>query len=110
MVIWVFMMEISLLSILKIPISDQELKVMDGADISPVLFQQKNLERPLYWMGGLHGETAIREGDWKLYDNKYLFNLKDDPNETVDLSEKYPEKVKYLSIKCDDFFQSIIDK
>ena len=98
----------TLLSILNIPISDEESKVMDGADISPVLFQHKNLERPIYWK--YNNQTAIREGEWKLVDNKFLFNLKDDPNETVDLSEKYPENVKNLSTECDDFFRSITVK
>ncbi len=83
----------------------------------------------LYWhgMGGFH---AIRQGDWKLFFNrqhavtglgtarktpaqaariaKYttgnaplLFNLKDDPGETNDLSEKYPDKVKEMTALAD---------
>lgn len=79
----------------------------------------------LYWhgMGEFH---AIRAGDWKLFfDRQYavtglgtdrktpeqaekiekfatgnaplLFNVTDDPGETIDLSEKYPEKVKQLN-------------
>ena len=79
----------------------------------------------LYWhgMGEFH---AIRQGDWKLFFNrqhavtglgtarktpaqaekiaKYttgdaplLFNLKDDPGETFDLSEKHPDKVREMT-------------
>jgi len=83
----------------------------------------------LYWhgMGGFH---AIRAGDWKLFFDRQtavtglgtkrktpeqaekiakfttgnaplLFNLTDDPGETVDLSEKYSEKVKELKALAD---------
>ena len=79
----------------------------------------------LYWhgMGDFH---AIRQGDWKLFFNrqhavtglgtarktpaqaekiaKYttgdaplLFNLKDDPGETLDLSERHPDKVREMT-------------
>ena len=33
-----------------------------------------------------------------------LFNLKDDPGETVDLSEKYPEKVKAMSARAAELY------
>ena len=83
----------------------------------------------LYWhgMGEFH---AIRKGDWKLFFDRQsavtgtgtlrktpeqaakikkfaagnapiLFNVTDDPGETVDLSEKYPDKVKELKALAD---------
>ena len=62
----------------------------------------------------IKGEFAIRQGDWKLLLANYsggwsqpskrnpeeppyqLFNLKEDPEETKDLSKQYPEKVQQL--------------
>ena len=54
------------------------------------------------WLGWeLFGNRAIRQGDWKLLyllkgagggGTWELFNLKDDPAELHDLSERYPEK------------------
>ena len=83
----------------------------------------------LYWhgMGGFH---AIRAGNWKLFFNRQhavsglgtarktpeqaqmianyssgdaplLYNLKDDPGETIDLSDKYPDKVKEMKALAD---------
>ena len=79
----------------------------DGVDIMPYLTGKKTgsphntLEwrrTPLY---------SIRDGDWKLWETyddktgqygnyKLLFNLKEDPNETVNLAGRNPEKVKEL--------------
>ena len=36
-----------------------------------------------------------------------LFNLKDDPGETVDLSEKHPDKVKAMQARADEIFAEI---
>ena len=57
-------------------------------------------------------ETAVRIGNWKLktaIDNKhvigqnskielgeFLYNLKNDPGEKIDLADKYPEKMQEL--------------
>lgn len=44
----------------------------------------------------------MRKGDWKLIvypkiNKSQLFNLKDDPDETRDLSESHPDRVKELT-------------
>lgn len=56
-------------------------------------------------------QWAVRYGDWKLINNAidvlpndknkvidglYLTNLKEDPTESANLKDKYPEKVKEL--------------
>src|SRR5262245_22996450 len=50
---------------------------------------------------------ALRQGDWKLVWRSLLppkielFNLADDPNETSNLADKHPEKVKELQARID---------
>jgi arylsulfatase len=58
------------------------------------------------WIGEeLFGNRMIRQGDWKICcllktaggsGEWELFNLKNDPGETTDLSEQEPEKTKAL--------------
>ncbi len=56
-------------------------------------------KRPLFWEW--QDGQAAREGDWKVVkeglDNDWeLYNLKEDPTETVNLAEKQPEKMREL--------------
>ena len=85
----------TLLSVLNIP--EQKNKVIDGIDISPVIFERQHIERTIFWE--YNRGKAIREGKWKLLNNKLLFNLEEDPSETTDVSEQYPEIVENLSVK-----------
>lgn len=85
----------TLLSILNIPIKNEQQKVIDGMDISPVIFQHKNPERSIFWKYGK--ETAIREGKWKLVNGKQLFNLEADPHESNDVSKQHPGVVSHLN-------------
>ncbi len=68
--------------------------VIDGQDISDVLFHGKSMERSIYW--NYKKQSALRMGDWKLRDNKALFNLKDDKFETTDLAKSNPDMLKKL--------------
>lgn len=56
-------------------------------------------ERNLQW--------AVRKGDWKLKMkgpvNTYVFNLKDDPDEKVDVDERYPLARRALRIALGQF-------
>ena len=75
----------------------------DGVDVGG---QLRGLEPPadsrqfyINWGGG--SKLALRDGDWKILrngkkDSWKLFNLKEDPNETNDLSEKRPDKLNAL--------------
>lgn len=71
------------------------------------------------------GHFAIRYGDWKMIEKRgsggftppsklptppgetpeRLFNLKDDPSETVDLSQKYPDQLQKMKQKLDSIRQ-----
>lgn len=67
-------------------------------------------------------QWAVRSGDWKLINNAidvlpndknkvleglYLTNLKEDPTESVNLKEKYPEKVKELLVLRKQYEESL---
>lgn len=56
-------------------------------------------ERNIFWEH--EGNAAIRKGDWKLVKDKEdpswaLYNLADDPGESVNLSGRYPKKLREL--------------
>jgi len=72
----------------------------DGKSLLPI-FQGKQREEPAFFISGLNAFRMFRMGDWKIVrvnkeDNWELYNMVEDPSETNDLSDKYPEKVKEL--------------
>ncbi len=99
----------------------------DGVSLKPILLKGKNIqERPIFWHFPAYLErnkgmntiwrttpaSAIRLGDWKLLefyeDSKIeLYNLKDDPGETKDLSEINPEKKEELYILLDNWRKAV---
>ncbi|ODT86122.1 sulfatase-like hydrolase/transferase [Phenylobacterium sp. SCN 70-31] len=89
-------------------------RVYDGVDLLPYLSGAK---------AGLPHDTlmwrrsplvSIRQGDWKLWkdlNGKYtlLFNLKDDLNETTNLADRHPEKVRELEAALDKWSKDLQD-
>ena len=76
--------------------------VFDGKSLLPLLTGKSTRHHDtLYWSsGGLNGEWAVRQGDWKLHalrDQRELINLAADPAETKNLAAQHPEKVKQLT-------------
>lgn len=83
--------------------------LMDGADISDVLFNKDPSgleERSLYWK--YRDGTALRKGDWKLVNGAELYNLRTDKNETTDLAPARPEKVKELREAWEQIDRSVV--
>ncbi len=90
----------------------------DGVNLVPLLTRGKNPGRdflfwhyPHYHGSGWKPGSALRNGDWKLVtfyeDNRTeLFNLKDDPGETTDLSKSNPGKTIQLKKKLDGWLKS----
>lgn len=87
----------------------------DGVDISRVLLEQapRQGDEYLYFHYAHDDFRSYRKGDWKLKlpfegfegarwmkavaaHDTLLFNLKDDPGETTNLKDQYPEKVQEL--------------
>jgi arylsulfatase A-like enzyme len=95
-------------------------RVYDGVDLMPYLTGEKSgtphdmlawRRQPLF---------SIRQGDWKLWESvddksgkygryKLLFNLKDDLDETTNLADKYPDKVRQLEGLVHDWEKSLTD-
>ena len=79
---------------------------LHGKDIRTYLTEQST-EAPhdaLYWntARNMNPEGVIRDGDFKLIIGKNrleLYNLKDDLSETINLAEKYPEKVQAMKAR-----------
>lgn len=86
----------------------------DGISVLPTLLgrQQQPLHEYLYWdYGHVRGEflQAIRWGDWKgIRSSKSveleLYNLKNDPGETLNLAKKEPEVVKKIEFLMKEAF------
>ena len=79
----------------------------DGRSVLPGVKGKKGKRSPLYWhYPHYHGSTwkpgaSIRDGDWKLikfyhYEKIELYNLKNDPSESKDLSKQNPKIAKEL--------------
>ena len=72
---------------------------LDGIDLSPVLFEGRDLPgRTVFWRTG-RGKVA-RRGPWKLVRDKkktYLFNLSNDPTESRNLKDKMPDRARRLA-------------
>ena len=103
----------------------------DSFDMTPVLFGKQGDKqlRPYMLQQAFRGELSVRKGDWKYIDhkgtggNKYdpkreerlffvdsdpdapgqLYNLADDPGENTNLYSQYPELVKELKGKIEEF-------
>ena len=79
----------------------------DGRSGVPVLQGEHPTERPIFWhyphygnQGGSPG-GAIRKGDWKLIEffetnSVELYNLAEDPGESMDVAGIHPDKTKEL--------------
>ena len=94
-------------SLLDIPIPND--RILDGVDISAALKQQEiQRKEPLFWAFQTRPgdapegyEYAARSGKWKLISDEsltkiLLYDLENDPYETRELSQKYPEIARKL--------------
>ena len=84
----------TLLSIAGISTNDN----FDGRDFSKAMFTQSEIEeRPVFWR--FRNQWVARKGDWKylkIKEKEYLFNLKNDIGEQINLFETNSEKVAEL--------------
>ena len=71
---------------------------LEGINLLPILEgRSSQAERTLFWRRGT--QKAVRRGDWKLLVNGnelFLFNLRDDIGERVDLARERTDLVKAL--------------
>lgn len=78
--------------------------VVDGKDISSLIFKNKSTPRDIYWR--YNKQSAIRSGKWKLVNGIELYDLEKDISEKLNLASTYPEIVKTLQQK----FEAIDNK
>jgi arylsulfatase A len=80
-------------------------RVIDGGSMLPA-FEGKPVTRarPMYWRTHVSApecRVALRDGDWKIVGNDdltrfELYNLKEDPKETKELSGTHPDKLAVM--------------
>ena len=100
-------------------------RIIDGRDIRPLLFGEKDAKSPHEYYILAHGKGAARWGDWKYYPwpegrgrrnqadkpidpdkpKVQLYNLADDLGEKSNVASEHPEVVKRLA----DAYQAHID-
>lgn len=89
----------------------------DGIDLAPLLLEGRAPERAfLYWpFPGYGGQEAVRAGDWKIVRTGLkaaansgaplpawqLYDLANDPNESVDVAAQHPDIVARLAAIAD---------
>tara|TARA_A100001015_G_scaffold19176_1_gene22113 strand:+ start:446 stop:2092 length:1647 start_codon:yes stop_codon:yes gene_type:complete len=80
---------------------------LDGFNFLPFVKGEKNgkIHQTIFWRQG-HQQTVLNNG-WKLIrtnneNQKWLFNLNEDPTEKNNLVKNYPDKVNYLESLLDD--------
>ena len=109
----------TVLELAGVPIPEET--ILDGRSIVPLLEGRPQESKPVFVhfphdMGILNAASSfVRDGDWKLIryywaggaDKHHyeLFNLKDDPQEAVNLVDYVPEKVTQLDALLEEFLQ-----
>jgi arylsulfatase A-like enzyme len=94
----------------------------DSSSFAPTLFGKEQPERKPMVTSNVAGLHALHDGKWKYIDPEYpdatpegmrrstkkeaesaLYNLEDDPSETTNLIDKYPEVVKKMRDLLDKY-------
>ncbi|MCF0055421.1 arylsulfatase [Dyadobacter sp. CY356] len=83
---------------------------LEGTSLKPLLSGKEiNRKNPIFWEH--EGNRAIRDGKWKLVAERpeewQLYDIEKDRTELVDLAAKYPDVVKDLKTKYDDWFKRV---
>lgn len=72
---------------------------IQGIDLSGQIFDRKNAQYNRYVLSEWYEKTAMQIDEWRYYYGKgkkplELYNLRDDPQEKINVVEKFPEVVK----------------
>lgn len=97
----------TIMSILNMPVSEKDVGYIDGIDQAPLLLQNMESERTIFWK--YRDQTAFRSGKWKLVDNKFLFNLESDKEEKFDVSGENKAIVEKLKNEYHKIERQIIE-
>nr|MBI1229391.1 sulfatase-like hydrolase/transferase [Cytophagales bacterium] len=102
---------------------------IDGKSLVEIIFNSKasSSHETFFWqsLGGQEPQWAVRQGDWKLIHNPvgnhlnehelnskklYLFNIAEDPSESENQIDKYPDLVKNLFDRHRDWISEVSDQ
>ena len=78
----------------------------DGIDLAPALVGGRAIRRTLCWRYLNLAQEACRSGDWKylkILDNRFLFNVVEDPLERANLKDREPAIYRDLLQKYQDW-------
>ena len=99
--------------------------VFDGKSLKDVILKNTVSPHKEFWWWVNKDRWAVRKGDWKLLknpkdpsqkapvrliDSYYLVDLKEDQSEKINLTNKYPEKVKELVKSYNDWYDKTTTK
>ena len=95
-------------------------RILSAGDIAPTLlsliqkdasiFQGQNALsenyklRINYFHAHVTSQVGLRDGQWKFINNKYLFNLNDDPHEQNNLAYQYPQRMQEYNNLCNQWY------
>lgn len=90
-------------------------KPLDGKSIKPLLYGQPWpwIDRVLITDSQRHQnlikwrKSAVMQHDWRLVNGRELYNVKDDPKQTLDVADEHPEVVKNLQAAYESWWASI---
>ena len=88
---------------------------IDGSSLKPLLYDEnidwgnrvlvtdsQREQVPVKWR-----KTAVMKNKWRLVNVKELYNVKDDPTQSKDISADHQDVVKDLTIAYDDWWESV---
>lgn len=90
-------------------------KTMDGTDVSdyllgkseaPKRFLVTDTQRVPWPIKGRN--SCVMEDNWRLNDGKELYNVTDDPGQTINLADKHPEKVAAMNAFYETWWEDVI--
>lgn len=91
----------------------------EGKSLNKIILKNEKSEHKFFCWYQREDYWAIRKGDWKLIknpidpsikapitksDSLFLVNIKNSPDELENLANKYPEKVKELNLKYNEWY------
>jgi arylsulfatase A len=74
-------------------------RIIDGKDVTPLLFGKVAARSPyefFFYYNKKNQLDAVRSGDWKLFTNGQLYNLKNDIGEQHNVADANPQTVRRL--------------
>lgn len=90
-------------------------KTMDGTDVSDYLLGKSeapkrylvtDTQRVPWPVKGKN--SCVMNGNWRLINNKELYDITEDPGQKVNLADKYPDKVTEMNIFYDMWWADVI--